>query len=162
MMLSRYIFGLICAALIAGILQSLLREGGCARVLKLLCGVFFLVTALKPLLRLEIPDLSQWISVWEEEGEAAVQEGEDSFSQAYSDGIRTRLEAYILDKAAQLGLSVEVGLTLSPEGLPEAAVLSGEGTEAEKERLMTILATDLGIPKEKLQWKESYSASEIS
>lgn len=153
MMLTSYVWSLICAALIAGILQSLLKEGGCARVLKLLCGVFFMVTALKPMLKLEIPDLTQWASSWEEEGEAAVRAGEDSFSQAYSDGIRQRLEAYILDKAAQLGLSVQVRLTLSPEGLPEAAVLSGIGQEREKEQLMTILTNDLGIPKEKLQWE---------
>lgn len=151
-MLAKYVLGLICAALIAGILQSLVKEGSCARVLKLLCGVFFLVTALKPLVKVQMPDLSQWVSSWEAEGEAAVQEGEDSYAKAYSDGIRQRLEAYILDKAAQLGLTVEVTLTLSPEGLPEGAVLSGDGEEGAKEKLMTILRDDLGIPKEKQQW----------
>lgn len=151
-MLAKYVWSLICAGLIAGILQSFWKEGSCARILKLLCGVFFMVTALKPLGRLEIPDVSQWVSTWESEGEAAVRQGEDSFDQAYADGIRQRLEAYILDKAAQLGVTVEVTLTLSPEGLPEGAVLSGDAAEVEKEKLMAILSTDLGIPKEKLQW----------
>lgn len=154
-MAARYVLSLIGAALIAGILQSFVKEGSCARVLKILCGLFLMVTALKPLKDLQIPTLEDWTASWNTEAEAAVREGEERYAGEYGAVIRQRLEAYILDKAAQLGLSVQVQLTLTADYLPESALLTGQATRQQKQAMESILESDLGIPKEKQQWNGS-------
>ena len=92
-MAARYVLSLIAAALIAGILQSFVKEGSCARVLRLLCGLFLMVTALKPLKDLQIPTLEDWTASWNAEAEAAVREGEERYASEYSAVIIKQLEA---------------------------------------------------------------------
>ena len=60
-----------------------------------------------------------------------------------------------MDKAAQLGLSVQVQLTLTADYLPESALLTGQATRQQKQAMESILESDLGIPKEKQQWNGS-------
>ena len=154
-MAARYVLSLIAAALIAGILQSFVKEGSCARVLRLLCGLFLMVTALKPLKELQIPALEDWTASWNAEAGAAVREGEERYASEYSAVIIKQLEAYILDKAAQLGLSVQVQLTLTADNLPESALLTGQATQQQKQAMEAVIESDLGIPKEKQQWNGS-------
>lgn len=154
-MAARYVLSLIAAAFIAGILQSFVKEGSCARVLRLLCGLFLMVTALKPLKELQIPALEDWTASWNAEAGAAVREGEERYASEYSAVIIKQLEAYILDKAAQLGLSVQVQLTLTADHLPERVLLTGQATQQQKQAMESVIESDLGIPKEKQQWNGS-------
>ena len=154
-MAARYVLSLIAAARIAGILQSFVKEGSCARVLRLLCGLFLMVTALKPLKDLQIPTLDDWTASWNAEAAAAVREGEERYASEYSAVIIKQLEAYILDKAAQLGLSVQVQLTLTADHLPERVLLTGQATQQQKQAMESVIESDLGIPKEKQQWNGS-------
>lgn len=153
-MAARFVLSVISAALICGILQSIVKEGSCARVLKILCGIFLIITVLKPLKKIEFPDLSQWTASWEKEAEDAVRDGKQVYEKEYASGIQARLQAYILDKAAQLGLSVRVDIALSTDNIPESVIISGTAGKREREQLETILTRDLGIPKEKQQWNE--------
>ena len=114
-----------------------------------------MVTALKPLKDLQIPTLEDWTASWNAEAEAAVREGEERYASEYSAVIIKQLEAYILDKAAQLGLSVQVQLTLTADHLPERVLLTGQATQQQKQAMESILESDLGIPKEKQQWNGS-------
>ena len=152
-MAARYVLSLIGAALIAGILQSFVKEGSCASVLKILCGLFLMVTALKPLKDLQIPTLEDWTASWNAEAEAAVREGEERYAGEYGAVIRQRLEAYILDKAAALGADVSARFTLDEQDLPRTVTLTGSCTPAQKQALARVLAEDLGIPEERQIWQ---------
>ena len=153
-MASRLVLSLICAALVTGMLQAITEKSSCARVLKILCGVFLMVTALRPLKAMQFPDLSAWSRIWDQEADRAVQEGQEVYARQYSAVIKQRLEAYILDIASQLGLSVRVQLELTQDSLPDRVTVTGQAGQTEKEQLQQRIAKELGIPKEKQLWKD--------
>ena len=69
--------------------------------------------------------------------------------------IQEKTEAYILDKAGQLGLQLqaEVSVSETEEPVPWAVVLSGEVKPDQKRRLEAILEQELGIARENQQWQ---------
>lgn len=153
-MLKGYVLSLIAAALVGGILLEGMREGSSGKVMKLLCGLFLLLTALGPLGRLHLPDLGDFQAVWREEAQGFADQGKNYAQAERNRGIERRLEAYILDKASALGFSAEAQLTLSEEGLPEGVILTASPTPAQKEEMEAFLKTELGIPKEAVAWAE--------
>lgn len=148
--LRQYVLSVICAALICGIAQSLVRDGIGKGVIKLICSVFLMVTLLAPLpgLRLELesflPDRL--------EGECLAAQGENMARGAVDQLIKEQLETYILDKAAALPAQVQAEVILNEDGLPVAALLAGRLPPEARETLEEMIQTDLGIPKENLQW----------
>lgn len=154
-MAARYVLSLIAAALAGGILTGLLPGGSCGRALKLLCGVFLLAAVLRPVGKLELPDVGAWLENLDREAEAAARAGEDSIEAQRRQVISDRLEAYILDKAAGLGLEAAVELTLDENGLPDSAALTGTWTQTQREQMERILEEDLGVPKERQRWQSN-------
>ena len=65
-----------------------------------------------------------------------------------------QLQAYILDKAADLGAELEVEILMPDDGSgqPQGVVLRGAVSPYAKTRLQQIIAEDLDIAKEKQQW----------
>ncbi len=152
-----YLVGVTCAALLCGILCSLSDEkqtGGA--VVRLLCGVFLCLTLVSPLSRVRLRELD--ISRWDLTGEAreAADLGTEYARQAEAAIIKSRTEAYILDKARQYDLDLTVEVRLSPEDpqVPEWAVLTGSISPYAKRQLQHMMESDLGIPKENQQWKD--------
>ena len=152
-MASRYVLSLITAALIGGILTGLLPGGSCGKLLKLLCGVFLLAAVLRPLGKLELPDVELWLSQQDLDARAAVEEGMGYARSQKRQVICSRLEAYILDKAAELGASVQAEVSVNADLRPDGAVLTGNVSPYVKSRLSALLETHLGIAKEALVWK---------
>ncbi len=74
--------------------------------------------------------------------------------QALSDIIKSRCEAYILDKAAgmDLSLTVEVGVSADEMPVPKTVRISGNISPYKKSKLKSILVNDLGIEEEDQTW----------
>lgn len=150
-----YLLGVTCAAILSGILCALADEkhtGGA--LVKLLCGIFLCLTLVRPLSGLRLEELTIENRQFSREGEAAAQTGMEYARQAEMQLIKSRTEAYILDKAAQYDLRLEVEVTVSHGEIPvpESVILRGQVSPYAKSRLMDLLETDIGIPKEKQQW----------
>lgn len=150
--LGEYVVTLTAAALICSILLSLMGDGAMKAIIRLFCGIFLTVTAISPLTKLEVPDLTNLFGEYSQAGTAAVAMGTDLAGKAEMMIIKDQVEAYILDKATGLGLEVQTEVTLSEEGVPESVRIWPEPTAEGKEQLSRILAEDLGIPKESQQW----------
>lgn len=155
-----YLLTVTCAALLCGILCTLADEkqtGGA--LVKLLCGVFLSLTMILPLPRVRLTQIN--LSDWEigREGEAAAETGLEYARQAKMQIIKTKTEAYILDKASlyELNLTVEVTVSDGDTPVPEAVVLRGQVSPYAKGQLQRMMETELGIPKEKQRWMESNS-----
>ena len=153
--LRRYIIAVITASILGGILTSAVKEGGCGRLLKLMCGVFLLITVVQPIAGLEIPDLSAWTADIVSEGEQAVEQGENYFADQRDAIIKEKTEAYILDKAGELGIQIqaEVSVSDTEEPVPSGVVLTGSVEPGQKQRLEIILEQELGIPRENQLWQ---------
>ena len=86
----------------------------------------------------------------EERGDAV----RDSMSRTV---IEQECEAYIMDKAEAMGITVDtvkVRAFWNSEGVwvPESAEIRSACTERERKRLSDVIFADLGIPAEKQEW----------
>ena len=151
-MAGKYVLSLVTAALIGGIVTGFFPDGSFRRLLRLLCGVFLLTVVLAPVSALEMPDLDSWLAGLDMDAWDAVQQGEDYVALRRREGICERLEAYILDKAADLHANLRVEVAVGEDNLPAAVTISGEASPYARRQIQAIIANDLGIAKENQKW----------
>ena len=150
--LVRYVLSVTAAALLVSILRTISGGGSMSRLTKLLSGLFLAITVLSPLVHLEIPDPGSWLEYHLAEGEAAAADGE-AMAKAYTDAIiSAEVEAYILDKAASLGVDLNVEVWLNDTGLPESVALSGQIAPSDRQVLSQFIDHDLGVGEEAQTW----------
>ncbi len=153
--LEQYVISVAAASLVCALVLALPRKGSAGELVKLLCGAFLILTLLKPLsdFELRLPELPQWAG----EGRDIAQEASIAAREALEGVIKDQLEAYICDKAKELGFRVQAEVTLSREGdpVPQRAVIHGEISPYERLLLEAILEEELGIPKEAQSWQSS-------
>lgn len=134
--------------------ESLIPEGTIRKIAGFTGGLILLLTLLRPLtggtdsrLRLELDRYTGDV-------EARQAELSEAGTEALAAGIAERTEAYIQDKAADLGLSVRVTVrTKTGEDgipLPDAADVTGPYSGA----LASYMEKELGIPQERQVWHE--------
>ena len=148
----QYVLSLTAAALLSGILLSCVPEGSGRKILRLACGILLTVTALKPLGQLRLPDLDALTGEYRQQAEAAAAMGQEMARLEAHEGIRKALEAYILDKAAELGMDVTPEIFLDESGIPVSIRLEGEISSELRQKMQTIITNDLGIPGEAQEW----------
>lgn len=153
-----YAMTVICAAFILSILSALAPEGPGKETRRLAGTIFLVLTVLAPLGRSRLPVLD--LTALTREGEKAAQVGKEQYKAAFSAGITERLEAYILTKAAALGLEPQVRVALDPEGLPQWVELTGDAEAHLREELTGQLARELGLKREDVIWKQPHQSSE--
>ena len=149
-----YILSVTAAAMLAAILRALAGEGGMGKLTKLLSGLFLAVTVLSPLVQFELPDPARWLEDYMAEGEAAAQTGEVMAKEYSASIISAELEAYILDKAAELDCDICAEVRLDGGGLPKEVILSGELSPAARAELTRMIVQALGIGEEAVIWSD--------
>lgn len=153
-----YILGIICAAFVVSVLSALAPEGAGQGIRRFIGTVFLILTVLIPLGRSELPELE--LDHLPEEALRAAEAGKAQAEEAFAGRISESLEAYILTKAAELELQPQVRVELDRNGLPVAAVLTGDGDPGDLEALAEWIARDLGLGKEAVTWNVSHQSSE--
>lgn len=152
--LRSYIVSVVTAAVICGVVTALAKESGTGPLMRLLCGVFLAITALRPLAQV---DLEQWLDLplpYQQQARHYSAQGEEFARAAKAQRIMQETEAYILDKAKALRaeITVQVVLRETGEPLPQTVILTGRISPYAKAQLQRILEEDLGIAKEQQQW----------
>lgn len=153
--MKQYLLSVVAAAIISGIVVKLMgNKGTQGAISKLVAGLFLSFTLIAPLRNISIRDLTAFSYSYSDAAQAAVAEGEAQTRQAIADSIKQGCEAYILDKAGQLDVALEVEVTLSDDTIPTpvAVRLKGRIAPNAKTKLTGIIAQDLGIPKEEQVW----------
>ena len=140
-----YLLRLTAGAFLSAGLLSLIPKGTSKKAATVLCGLVMLLLALTPLAQLDYEALSETISRLELEKEEARTGIE----------IQNRVQAYILDKAASLGLTVTVELemeTRTATPYPKAVTIHGEANPAQKQQLQQYLEQTFAIPVQRQVW----------
>lgn len=151
--LRQYIISVVAAALICGIITGLFPKGAAREVMKLVCGLFLAYTVLRPMAGAELGHLEDLPFSFSSQGEAAAALGIQMAEESMAQFIKEETQAYILDKASKLGLTLEADVTLDEENIPVAVTLRGQVSPYDRSRLERMLTQDLAIAKENLQWK---------
>ena len=155
-LLRQWLTGVTCAAIIVALADSLMAGGTVRRIGRLAGGLLLLAAVVKPVLEVDLTVLSAASLRLEAE---AVPAAEEAGLDLMKSIIGEETGAYILDKAAELGISCqEVRITCAVEenGVPYPAsvVLVGDLTEEEQARLSRRIEADLAIPAERQSYEK--------
>jgi hypothetical protein len=152
-----YLLSVIAAAVICSLVTAIPgKSGSISSVLKLMTGIFMAVTVLSPLVPFQLPNIQSYMDTFHADAITAVSAGQHMADSDMRQIIKSRVEAYILDKAAAYGvdLTVEVSLTDDEVPVPCGVKLSGAVSPYAKLTLSNMLVEDLGIRKEEQIWTD--------
>ena len=156
-MISQSIRQLCALSLLCGAALSILPEGSVKRVAEVVCTASLIVALVNPLKALDMESYALE-SAKRQERETALISGAEATQQRLNRlVIEQEYEAYIMDKAMEMGfdgLVAEVEVQWSLDGLwmPYAVSLSGDCSRSGKEQLAALMTADLGIPYERQRW----------
>ena len=156
-MIQQSIRQLCVLSLFCGAALSLLPEGGVKRVAEVVCTASLILALVSPLKALDMETYALE-GAKRHELEAALASGGEAARQRLNRlVIEQEYEAYIMDKAQELGLEglaadVEVQWSLEGLWMPYGVKISGACGQTGKERLSALLTADLGIPYERQRW----------
>ncbi len=154
-MLATYIIRITAAAILCGIITNFTnKKSSSATIIRMLCGVFLTISLIQPFLELKIANLSYLMEDFEVQGDAFVTQGEEMASKELKSIIKSKAEAYILDKAQTYGadIQVEVSVDSSSIPVPTGVKISGSISPYGKRQLQQLIADDLGIATEAQAW----------
>jgi len=155
-----YLLRLTAGAFLSAGLLALIPKGTSKKAAAVLCGLVMLLLALTPLAQLDYDALSEAISRLELEKEEARTGIEIRNQELVARIISGRVQAYILDKAAQCGAALDdaqVTLQWSTDGYwyPQSVRLVTSGPAAENSRLAQIIEANLGVPRTRQEWSST-------
>lgn len=151
-----YVLRILSAAIICAIVGGLVNtQTTIGRVVGLLCGVLMVITVISPVNNISFSGVSDFWNNLSAEAMRYTQDGVSVAEKQEADIIKTRSEAYILDKANQMGLqiAVEVELDSHNGNIPCSVTISGNVSPYAQMQLGTYMEDTLGIAKENQKWK---------
>lgn len=151
----QYIIAVTAAAVVGCIAVSICdKKSATSAVVKLIVGVFMTLTILKPMIEIKIADISEYLSFVNTTASDSVQAGCDWADSETTAIIKEQSEAYILDKASNVGVQVEVDVAVCAQApyAPSAVTVSGNVSPYAKMQLSEIIEKDIGVSKENQIW----------
>lgn len=151
--LRAWLMGVIAVSILWAAADSLMPAGGVKRVGQLGCGLVLLFVVIEPLAALQGRDLAGWMARYCQNLYQEEEHLEQQTALTRKEVIEEHCEAYISDKAAELGIpcQVEVECQSQEEGLylPQSVCLWGDFTDEIQSRLTQLLESQLGIPSDR-------------
>lgn len=148
--MASYLLTLICGAFICALIKAIAPDSPGKGTRELLCGLFLALLALSPIRTLEIP---RWeLMDFQSEAEAFAMDGAGQAIEERNSIISRQMEAYICNRAEELGLNITAQVMLDDAGFPESVIVRGTWTEEQKERFCSVITSELGILEEAQSW----------
>lgn len=149
-----WLLGVTATALLAALADCLILQGAIRRIARLTGGLLMMVALLRPLESLPLEGLSLSFADYQRQVSELTEHYRREQNTAYSAIIEEEIGAYIVDKAAGMGLRTEASVTAAPDeaGLPMLQEV--RLTIPEDPLLSDWLETELGIPAEAQYWQE--------
>lgn len=150
-----YLLRLTAGALLSAGVLALIPKGTAKKAAVVLCSLVMLLIALTPLAELDYDALSEAISRLEMEKEEARTGIEIQNQELVARIISGRIQAYILDKASALGLTVTVELEMETRAAtpyPKAVTIRGEANPVQKQQLQAYMEQTFAIPAQRQTW----------
>ena len=153
-----YLLELVASALVCAILMTLTPEGAARRMVRLGCGLLMLLCAMQPVIRFDAEDVSRLLARIEMQQDAAISGVQVKNRELIREIISDKAEAYILDKARALGLSIAVLVEAKDDGggpYLYSVTYTGSAEEGQKAALEDYVEEQLAIRKERQIWRSS-------
>lgn len=150
-----YLLGLAAAALLCALVRALLPKGQMRRIGTVFCGVFLALCALQGARGLDLSEFAAQLSRERMDAEQTISGVEVRNRELLAAIIKDKLEAYILDKAAQMGLELTVSVTVQSDGAypyPSHVRLCGTATAQQRAALGRYIEENLAVLQEEQEW----------
>lgn len=152
--IKQYVLRLILLCLIHTLLQNLPQCGPVKELTRLICGLLITLTIISPVLHFDFTGTLDSLLSFPNTANTATEKGKEYAHSALAECIISGTEAYILDKAAALNLSIYASVSVSHDAtpIPTSVIITGRVNTDERDALTEILTTQLGIAKENITW----------
>lgn len=130
------------------------KMGTIGKIVKLISGIFLLLTLLSPIYQFPVINVTQYISDVNSDANLIVAQGQEILNAECTRIITERTEAYVLSKAEEMGVVLEVSITVSDVAPyePMAITVAGNVSPFIKKKMQHIIVNDLGIQEENQMW----------
>lgn len=152
-----YLLSVTAAAIVCAIAKALVgHKSAHSHLIQLISGIFLSAIVIAPLLKINVPDIEDYMNTVTAESNAAVDHGIIYSNSEVAALIKEKTQAYILDKAAALGADIQVDVLLSDENppIPERVFIRGTVSPYNKLQLTRCISEQLDIPEEAQIWNE--------
>lgn len=147
-----WLLAVIAVSLLCAVADALMPPGAVKRVGRLVCGLVLIGAILSPLAALDLDGSQRWLEGYLVSVQTRETELEETVNGQIKVIIEQKLSAYIVDKAAELGLAcrARVDCVLSEDGLylPVRTEVDGSMTADVQSKLIRLIQSDLGVPAE--------------
>lgn len=150
-----YLLSIAAVGLLLSLVQAILPKGAAKKTAMMAGSLLLILTVLSPLARLDYDSIARSISRIQMDTETMRTGIEVGNRALMAEIIKQNCEAYILDKAEEMGLPLTVEITVSggtDYPYPTAVTLHGAATAAQKQILAQFIAENLGIPEAEQVW----------
>ena len=158
-----YLKSILAMGVLCAVSDTLMPEGPVKRVGKLVCGMVLLCTVLSPVVELDLTGANEWLEEYFLGIDMEKMTLEEQVGSCTKDIIEGKCAAYILDKAAQHGITCRVKVTCKAgeEGvwLPWAVEFLEPTSESGRNILARIAEEDLGIPPQRQSFVDEEAAA---
>jgi hypothetical protein len=155
MQIRQYLLSVCSAALLSASILSLTPKGRVRQIVKVGSSIVLMIAVLSPLVSLNAEKIAKSLAMRRMDIEQMQTGVEIKNRDLLSQIIKEKSEEYILDKAREMGLELEVDLTMRDEGdypYPISAKIEGCASDTEKMIVTKIVEQDIGIDAEHQEW----------
>ncbi len=150
----QWMIGIFAAALLSAVALAITPKN--KKAVALAGGLIMILAAVKPLAELTYQDIAMQISRYQIKADELRTGIDVGNAEIMALIIQEQTEAYILDKAAELGLEIEVEVTTleASDGWPYPVKtrISGQLSESDIQRLSRIISDELAIEPDRQEW----------
>lgn len=157
-LIRNWLLSITGASMLLAVAEHIVQEGINRRIVRLAGGLILALLALNPILRLDEEMLGEAVTRFEAEVQMGSEELDLKKDFLYESIIEDKTEAYILDKAKELGLNCQVSVFAAWDGevpVPHSVKIRGIWTQQQKDELSQMMETELGISKSLQRFEET-------
>ena len=140
-----WLTAVVSVTLLLSVIQMLTPKGSLREITSFVGGLLLLAVLLRPLGSVDLSAVSLDLSAYRQTVERRQAELEQEGQKELVGLIEAELESYISDKAADMGLTLRVQVTVEPDGSGVPVPVSVELTGPRSEVLSRWLETELGV-----------------
>lgn len=151
-LIRQWLVGITCAAMVTALAEGLAPPGAVRKIGRFTGGLVLLIAVLKPIASVDGSALSQALTEYRLDLEGYRAQLEEVNNEAMKTIIEEQAAAYIVDKAAGLGLSCRVQMEAQEGGewpVPWSVTVTGPLDKAQQEALTRQIEEDFAIPAER-------------